>query len=204
MDRKSPTLSEVIKAGIEQRLEAVNIAMPGTIVSYSKADDVVNVKPAFKVKFKSDGNVIDLPIIANVPVIWPGSNTAFFRTNLTAGDTVQLLINQRSIDRWLSKGGTVDPEFRGKFQLSDAVAIPGLMPNTKKRTSSASYIELGENGTIEIKSSTGEELLGLIVDLIDAVSSLQVLDPSSGPLSTTPATQLALDAIKTRLEGIMP
>lgn len=44
------------------------------------------------------------------------------------GDTVMIVMADRSLDRWLSQGGEVTPDDRRQHDLSDAIAVPGLVP----------------------------------------------------------------------------
>ena len=67
-----------------------------------------------------------LPVIPSVPVCFPGSGAFRVTFPVAKGDTGLLVFCSRSIDRWLSEGGSVDPQDDRTHDLSDAVFVPGL------------------------------------------------------------------------------
>jgi hypothetical protein len=69
-----------------------------------------------------------LPVIPNVPLMQFGMGGMRLTFPATPGDTVLLVFCQRSLDKWKSSGGEVDPGDARQFSISDAVAIPGLFP----------------------------------------------------------------------------
>jgi len=69
-----------------------------------------------------------MPVVPDVPVVWPRSGGAQMTMPVRRGDTVLLVFTDRSIDRWLAQGGNVTPDDRRQHDLSDAVAVPGLVP----------------------------------------------------------------------------
>lgn len=153
---RTPTLSEVILSAIEQVIGNVHTAMPGRIESYDQATQLAKVKPLFKRKYAAEDGAVELPIISNVPVIFPRSANAFVRLPVAAGDFVQLLFNERSLDRWLDAGKESDPLDPSKFDLNGAVAVLGLYPKGEKFAANgdAGSLELANGQTyIEIKES---------------------------------------------------
>jgi len=128
---RSPSLAELIKAAVSQGLAQTHVALPGTVVKYNSGTQRADVKPAVKIPYvNSDGSEgLDvLPVIPEVPVVWPRAGKFFIHLPLAAGDPVLLLVCQRSIDEWNFSSGkvAVDPKDLRKHDLSDAVAIPGL------------------------------------------------------------------------------
>ena len=63
---------------------------------------------------------------SRVPVCFPGSGGWKVTFPISKGDTGLLIFCSRSIDRWLSEGGSVDPQDDRTHDLSDAVFVPGL------------------------------------------------------------------------------
>ena len=125
--QQTPSFEQVIKDGIEARMAAVNVSIPAEIVSYSSATQKCSVQPSIKRKYE-DGTVINLPIINDVPVLFPRAGKAFISFPLKAGDSVLLIFSQRSLDSWLETGGIVEANDQRKHAFSDAIAIPGLYP----------------------------------------------------------------------------
>lgn len=144
----TPTLTEVIMSGIDKILANVHTAMPGRIESYDAGTQLAKVKPLLNRKYTTENQAKELPIISNVPVICPRTARAFIRLPIAAGDTVLLIFCERSIDRWLERGGTVDPLDPEKFGLNGAVALAGLIPKAGAITPN------GDSGSIEVANGS--------------------------------------------------
>jgi len=154
-----PGLFDAIKAVVESRLVEMHVALPARVEKYDRSTMKAEVTPALK-KSYTNGDIVELPVIVNVPVVWPRTSEFVFDAPLAKGDTVLLVFCERSLDAWLSKGGIVTPTDRRKFDLSDAVAIPGLFSfkqeNPAKDDEGVSIrykdasITIGDNGTVDI------------------------------------------------------
>lgn len=105
-------------------LADVHTSMPGTIVSYDPATRRAIVRPALS-KQLADGRVLPAPQIVSVPVIFPTGGGAGMTYPLAPGDGVQLHFSERSLEAWHSGGGAI-PDDPRSFDLSDAIAVPGL------------------------------------------------------------------------------
>jgi hypothetical protein len=156
------SLATAVKMAIQSYMTGIHTALPAQIEKYDYATQKADVKPLIKKKYK-DGTISEMPVITNVPVIWPRSASASLTFPLNRGDGVLLVFSERSIDTWLSKGGQSEPGDPRKFDLSDAVAIPGLYPFTQggyaeNNTDAlliykSSKIRIKGSGEIEIESS---------------------------------------------------
>jgi len=111
---------------IDGSLRETHVAVPAEITAV-QAQDKVTVKILLKRKFKN-GDIVDLPLIPDVPVIMPRTQTSWVKLPLAIGDTGQLVVNERSIDKWKVSGGSVDPQDTRKHSFSDGVFYPGLYP----------------------------------------------------------------------------
>jgi hypothetical protein len=106
-------------------------ALPGRVERFDESKNAADVKPLIKdYDPQEDGStrIVSLPIVPNVPILQLVGGG--FRTTypIAVGDTVLLVFARRSLDKWKAYGGEVDPADRRLFNLSDAVAIPGLLP----------------------------------------------------------------------------
>ena len=126
---ETPTFTGTVRKLIEQRLGDLHTAMPGEVVSFDADAQEADVQPLTKRRYPS-GEVVDLPMLQRVPVVFPRGGPAFITWPLAAGDKVALLFCERSIDAWKDDGGIYNPEDGRKHHLSDAVAIPGLFPSS--------------------------------------------------------------------------
>ena len=120
-------LSEPLRAAVESVMSELHVCLPGRVERYDHAEQRAEVKPLLRRNYR-DGEESDMPVIADVPVIWPRAGGASLTMPVQAGDGVLLVFADRSIDRWLAQGGEVTPNDRRKHDLSDCVAIPGLVP----------------------------------------------------------------------------
>lgn len=121
---QNPSPSQVLNTVITTRLNRINVSMPAVIQTYDKEKRLVSVQPSLKFKLKNQ-EPKTLPIIQSVPVVWPRALDSGLYFPLKKGDSVTLLVQQRSIDAWVSSGGVVDPSDPRKFDLNDSVAIVG-------------------------------------------------------------------------------
>lgn len=128
------TLSEVLKASFETMLSQVHTCLPGKIETYDYEYQKASVKPLIKKKYL-DGKVESLPVIVNVPVLFPRTANFSFTYPLEKDDLVLILFSERSLELYLEQGGEQEPGDRRKFDLSDAIVIPGLYPFSEKSKS---------------------------------------------------------------------
>lgn len=190
MASENPTLEQLLTTAMESRLSDLNTAIPGIIQSFDPLTGLCSVQPALKREYKS-GAVVNLPVVPNVPVIFPRSQNSYIYFPVKSGDSCLIVFSQRSIDTWISKGGVLAPEDERKHHISDAIVIPGLYP-------SSSPIPVENPESIEIKNlntlmrlfdgkfsvknqNSNAELVSLLVDLIQAIMD-GVVAPGGGPL----------------------
>jgi len=110
---------------------SMTTAIPATVLAYDPVRQLVTVKPTVSGRYHhpdSDQLIpFPLPAIANVPVAFPSSSGFSITWPLLPGDTVYLVIADSSLDEWKSTGAAENiPIDTRRFDLTDAVAIPGL------------------------------------------------------------------------------
>lgn len=163
----TPSIVDIIGRFIDGKVADINVAMPGIVVSYDAATQKADVKPSLqRGSLGDDGGRVSssVAVISGVPVVFPGAGSYSITFPVAAGDCVLLVFSQRSLDRWVSRGGEVDTEDDRLHDLSDAIAIPGLRSfnnatdQTKPGTMvlSAPQITLGSNLAVEpvVKGTT--------------------------------------------------
>ncbi|MHA0917099.1 Gp138 family membrane-puncturing spike protein [Kosakonia cowanii] len=116
-------------------LSALRVATPGIIQSFDPESCTCTVQPA--IMGKSDdgqGNVRSqpLPLLVDVPVIFPRGGGCTLTFPVNAGDECLLIFADRCIDFWWQSGGVQEPVDTRMHDLSDAFAIPGPMSQTRK------------------------------------------------------------------------
>jgi len=107
------------------------VSLPGVVVSYDKDTRTANIQPAvdrlLPLADDPDTDVPEkLPVLQGVPVCWPcGTNFAILG-ELSAGDPVLLVCQDRDISAWRDTGKRSVPGDNSMHSWASAVAIPGL------------------------------------------------------------------------------
>jgi len=131
---RTPTLDEVIERAILAVLCERAQTMPAQVLAYDRLTQRAQVQPALKIArgdLDGDGEIDydALPVLVEVPVLWPRGGGYALHLPLEPGDTVLLVVTARSLEEWLERGGVdVEPQDLRVLALQDAVAIPGLYP----------------------------------------------------------------------------
>lgn len=130
-ESQTPTLGQVIKRLISERLDGLRVMLPGRVESYDQAALRVSVQPLIQHGFidpETGNRVVErLPVVTDVPIVFPGSGGVRVRFPINRGDTVMLVFSSSSLDRWLVSGREVDPSDDRRHHLTDAIAVPGLL-----------------------------------------------------------------------------
>lgn len=172
------TLTDALKQAIDYTLSHIHIALPGIIIKFDEATKLAEVQPSLQRKYL-DGSTLDMPNIVNVPVIFQQSKDFSDTYPLNKGDGVLLIFSERALERWLNNGHGSEPGARRKFDLSDAIAIPGLFAkNTARNYDPTNAVRKFKNCIFKMQpdgkfaiGNDGAELLDLINSLINAIKS---------------------------------
>lgn len=186
-NRNTPP-SELLELIVRNRLAEMNCCVPARVETYDNSEQKVSVKPL--IKKKVSGQIISLPVIPSVPVVFPRAGRAFISLPIKKGDYVLLLFSDRSLDSWLNQGGEVDPQDERTHHLTDAVAFPGIhpfsdpIPNTGSDNlvvgleSGQATLEIEPNGNVNIQaqdiSVTGNDVTVNAADAVVEASSVKL------------------------------
>ena len=219
----TPTFSDVLRLAVGRSLRDVHVSLPGRIESYDARKQRASVAPLIAVAL-ADGTTADLPVINEVPVVWPRGGGAILSFPLQPGDTVLLIFSERSLDEWCQQGGASTPSDPRSHDLSDAVAIPGLYPFSEpgeaddrdvllrfqgselrlaangrvSLDNGTSYLRLNRDGTVALGGA--DDLLGILDALVDGMLSMTTV---CVPGAAVPPTNLpAFVALKMRLAAL--
>jgi hypothetical protein len=166
-----PTWAEVILQAIDSALLNLHTGLPAKVISYDSSKQSAEVAPLLKRAFEDPldptaTTVRTVPVISNVPVVFPAGGGWSLTFDLSPGDIVHLAFAERSLDRWLEapSGQAVDPVSARRFDLSDAVAIPGLRPRSAPlagagrpgmrlgKDDGSAEVQINADGSVLIKS----------------------------------------------------
>jgi len=212
-------LPQIFNDSVWSILSSMHTALPAIIKSYDAETNKATVQPALNKAY--DSGEMSMPILENVPIIFQSGVNFSINFPINVGDYVLLIFCERSIDLWKSVGGQVTPDDPRKFALSDAIAIPGLMPFNSDFSKNNgtdfsisfedSEIRIKENGDIQIKTSNkiaignqAIELLQEISDTLAAISAITItVPPGTNPPVAFPINNIAtFTAIKSQIDSI--
>jgi len=220
------TLTDALRAALRAGEVGLHVCLPARVESYDSASQKASVQPLIKTQ---DGE--DRSIITGVPVVFPRAGGAHMHMPVTRGTGVMLVFADRSLDRWLTQGGNVDPRDGRAHAYSDAIAIPGLIPFSEFGDSEdaaqdpdaveiayqGGVIKIGEDGRVSI-TSDGESLrsvlsdtMGVIDDTLSQLAGETVTVTGGSSAGVYPLdgaaeyTSIASDlaSIKSRLENLL-
>ena len=204
---------EAIRIAIQSQMVNLNVCLPGRIVRIIDNKKMkISVQPEIKRVFL-DGDELEPPIIDNVPLHFYGSSKSLFSVPIEVDDKVTLIFSQRSLDNWLTAGKLSTPGHRRFFDMSDAIAIPGIQAfnenhalagnNDKILLTSNDYdIEIDSKSKKLTLKNTVEDLAKIMDDFLDNLIQLQTIgSPVQHTLS--PVSIADLTAIKIRLTNLL-
>lgn len=149
---KDETFESAFTTIFRELLTGVCTALVGEVVTFD-GKNRVSVQPAVKIK-TVDGTELQLPIIADIPILFLGSSLFSVTWPVVPGDQVLLVCSQRDISNWKTSGGVVSPASSRRFSASDAIAIGGLSPLTTAPSVGTSFkIEGSAGGVVEIDAT---------------------------------------------------
>lgn len=155
--RDDPTLTDLIKVAMRNTKLGVRTAVPARIVSYDAAKQTASVQPELLAVMNTETGIQpQLPIeLVEIPVAWPRTAAGYLTLPLVKDDTGLLVISDRSLDKWSSKGVPTDPGFNHTHNLIDGVFYPGLHADTKPITPPTSGTATVLEGVTEVHLGQG-------------------------------------------------
>jgi len=111
----------------------VHTALIGRVENYDSAKQQADIQPVLKrllKTLKDEVKAEELPLLLDVPVIFPRAGGFFLSLPIQKGDFVQVLFNESSIDDWLTNTSS-SISAASRFTLQGAIAIPGIFPQTQ-------------------------------------------------------------------------
>ena len=206
------TMTDAMRQAVLFQLYDVHTALPGTIISYDSTLQKATVQPSLK-KSYLDGTTQEMPILNNVPVIFPRAGGASLTFPVVQGDSCLLLFIERSTDLWKSVGGIVAPDDPRKFDLSDAVAIMGLMPFSENSLSEnnedvlltykSSNIRIKSSGEIQIETAGKIAIGSQTTEVLDLLSRWLNVLGTQEPQLTQPTQYLSFKSGSDALKGTL-
>lgn len=195
---RTPELADIIRQAIEDRLAEVHVMLPGRIDAYDNDLQKADVEPLIRrLQLTVDGEINEaLPIIPNVPVVWPRAGGFKITMPVNPGDRCMLVFCERSMEAYQigqgRKGSSAliqqtDPETFDMHGLTDPVAVMGWYNDAEALSPApdTSDMVLGEHGgpVIHIggdqvnlyqKSGSGHDFVALAQKVLDELNDVKL------------------------------
>lgn len=118
-----------IKTALESWQAGMWTAMPGIVQSIDFTKLTCTVQLAIQGTVSDETGAtqnVNYPVLADVPIVFPGSAGFIITLPLAAGDEVLVVFASRCIDAWWQSGGTANQPMEARMHdLSDGFLIPG-------------------------------------------------------------------------------
>lgn len=188
----SDDMLESMELWLQSRMEDVHTMLPGTVQSYDPDTRTAVVKPSVKLR-TMHGDILDIPPIASVPVVWPGSSdfTAMSK-DLPKGSGVTLLFSEASLGNWQRGSQDAAADDESRHSLQDAIAVPGLW---SMRRVPGHELSVADWGMCSSSLEIGGTKSGLASIKNQTTDLREVLEALQGILPTMDLQLTALNAI---------
>lgn len=165
------SFEEAIQGVVREILcNEVSTFFPAQIQAANTVDGVTTVDVISSIAFYDDYEKKEkAKEMVNVPILLPNSTNSFIMrppldSDSLVGSYVGIVVSQSYFQNWLEVGGnTVLPNDSRRFHYSDAVAILGFFPNTKKwstlATDKKAEIKVTEGNSIEVGNDNSNFVL---------------------------------------------
>ena len=138
----------------------IHTALPGIIQSFDAAHMTCSVQPSVRgaiVQPNGQAVAVDLPMLVDCPVVFPGGGGYILTYPLKAGDECLVVFSERCIDAWWQSGGVQAAAEYRLHDLSDGFVIPG--PRSQPHVVAGGVGMTGaefrrDDGTVRIKLTT--------------------------------------------------
>ena len=140
---------EFLNQRLEDMSSQIRVAMPGIVNSVDLQAQTVTVQLALqgKVSGQNTSNWQDMPLLLDVPIVWPRAGGFALTLPVKAGDECLVVFGDRCIDSWWQSGGVQKPMDERTHDLSDAFAVFGITSQPRKLANvQADAIELRDDG----------------------------------------------------------
>jgi hypothetical protein len=126
--------SKLMKKLIDQELKELHVALPAKIENYDPETMIAEITLLSK-KILNDEKVT-IPKIIEVPVGHLNAGPFVIRPPYQKGDVVQVLFNERALDKLLITGDPESVKYKRKHAFDDAVIIKGLKSEQENKLNS--------------------------------------------------------------------
>lgn len=168
--------------------QQIRCAVPGIIQSFDNIKCTAEVQPAITeifYNYNGEKKNIKLPLLQDVPVIFPASGSAMLSFPVNKGDECLLIFADMCIDGWWQNGDIQNQAEQRRHDLSDAFAI--LSPFSQPK---AGNITNGINTTqTELRNMSNTQKVVLTDQKLDLIGNVLV---NGAPIGSGGATTVTI------------
>lgn len=197
---------ELLNIIIANKIADMQICMPAKILEYDYTTQKAKVQPALNQKY-NNGEVINFPVICNVPVMQPSSGGASITFPVKKNDNVLLVFSQRSLEEWLSNGEQVTPDDPRQNDLTDAIALLGLNPFNKisPAENNEDLLVKYEGSEVKLKPLSEIDVISTTVNIIGSneikLNSSTEIKLESPEIKLNSSSEIKIEAPEIKLNG---
>jgi len=155
-------LGQVLDFAFRQHFKKIYTVLPGIVQEYDQSTKRARVLPAIK-RLNTDNSLNSLPIVVDVPIIFPSGGGFTVTMPVSKDDAVLILFSQRGISNFKNSFKESSPTRESLLSLQDAIAIPGfgslnITPSSSTgatiQTEDGNNALIVENGKVEIQKGS--------------------------------------------------
>jgi len=166
MPELAPALEEILRKALDQHSFDLRVAEPGIVQSFAGGPPATcTVQPAIKERLNLGGviTVVQLPVLINVPILYPGGGGYAITWPLVEGDEGIIVYQDRCYDAFWQSGGVQNEIEKRRHDLGDAVFYPCRISKPNSLASIAN--------TLQIRNAAGTTFLEINGTTINITSS---------------------------------
>lgn len=160
----------------------IRCAIPAIIQSYDPGTNTVEAQPAIRERLvEEDGSIryLNLPLLINVPVVFPSSGSASITFPIGKGDECLIIFSDLAIDNFWTSGSVQNPVEVRRHDLSDGIAIPCSLSVVRARGAGNGMNIQGskvtiksDKGYVEVAPTTVKVIQGDTTITVDGTSTV--------------------------------
>lgn len=177
-----------IREALDTQQAKMWTAIPAIVTDVDLSAQTLSAQPAIQAVVRNKENQtqsVTLPILINVPIVFPRGGGFALTLPIAAGDEVLIVFSSRCIDSWWQSGGVGAQVELRMHDLSDGFAIlsptsqPKKMSNISENSvqirneSGDSFVEIDSTGKIRLVSTSSIELeADVMIDITAPIINL--------------------------------